>query len=44
MTPIRVGIVGMQIARSWGAIAHLPALIGVAGYKITGVSTTRQER
>lgn len=43
MKPIRVGIVGMQIDRSWGAVAHLPALRAVAGYEVVAVSTTRQE-
>lgn len=43
MTAIRVGIVGMQIDRSWGSIAHVPALRAVGGYEIRAVSTTRQE-
>lgn len=43
MNPIRVGIIGMQIDRSWGAIAHVPALRAVPGYQISAVSTTRQE-
>ncbi len=43
MTPIQVGIIGMQIDRSWGAIAHLPALRAMPGYEISAVSTTRQE-
>jgi len=43
MTPIRVGIIGMQIDRSWGAIAHVPALRAVPGYEISAVSTTRQD-
>lgn len=43
MTPIRVGIIGMQIDQSWAAIAHVPALREIAGYEISAVSTTRQE-
>ncbi|MFA7481456.1 MAG: Gfo/Idh/MocA family oxidoreductase [Vulcanimicrobiota bacterium] len=43
MTPIRVGIIGMQVDRSWGAIAHVPALRALPEYEISAVSTTRRE-
>ena len=39
---IRVGIIGVQLDRSWAAMAHVPALQSLAGYEITAVSTTRQ--
>lgn len=41
--PIKVGIIGMQVDRSWGAIAHVPALRTLPQYEITAVSTTRRE-
>lgn len=41
---IRVGIIGMQPGRSWGAIAHVPALAALSDdYAVTAVSTTRQQ-
>ncbi|MDB5702303.1 MAG: putative oxidoreductase [Sphingomonadales bacterium] len=41
---IRVGIIGMQPDRSWGAIAHIPALAALSNdYVVTALSTTRQE-
>lgn len=41
---IRVGIIGMQPDRSWGAIAHIPALAALSDrYVVTALSTTRQE-
>ena len=41
---IRVGIIGMQPDRSWGAIAHIPALAALPDdYVVTALSTTRQE-
>jgi predicted dehydrogenase len=32
----------MQPGRSWGAVAHVPALQALPGYEIVAVSTTRQ--
>jgi predicted dehydrogenase len=43
MAPIRVGFIGMQIDRSWSAVAHVPALRAVPRYEIRAVSMTRQE-
>ena len=40
---IRVGIIGIQPDRSWGAIAHIPALEALPDYEVTALSTTRQE-
>ncbi len=41
---IGVGMIGMQVERSWSAIAHLPALRLLPDhYAITAVSTTREE-
>jgi len=40
---IKVGIIGVQPDRSWGAIAHIPALRALDDYEITALSTTRQE-
>lgn len=40
---IRVGIIGVQPGRSWGAIAHLPALATLPDYEVTAISNTRQE-
>lgn len=42
MADIRVGIIGIEIDRSWSAIAHIPALRTVPGYRLCAVSTTRQ--
>lgn len=40
---IGVGIIGVQPGRSWAAVAHIPALQALPGYKITALSTTRME-
>lgn len=41
---IRVGIIGVQPDRSWGAIAHLPALAALADdYEVTAVGNSRQD-
>ena len=40
---IRVGIIGVQPGRSWGAVAHLPALAALPGYEVTALSNTRQD-
>ncbi len=38
---LRVGIVGLQPGRSWGAVAHLPALRSLADdYEIVGVANS----
>jgi len=42
MARIRTGIIGMEIGRSWGAVAHVPALRALPDYDITAVGTTRQ--
>lgn len=38
-----VGIIGVQPARSWAAIAHIPALQALPGFEIAALSTTRAE-
>jgi predicted dehydrogenase len=40
---IGVGIIGVQPDRSWGAIAHIPALRALPEYEIVALSTTRQD-
>ncbi|WP_084355826.1 Gfo/Idh/MocA family protein [Novosphingobium lentum] len=40
---IGVGIIGMQPGRSWGAVAHVPALKALDEYDIVALSTTRME-
>lgn len=40
---IGVGIIGVTPGRSWGALAHIPALQALPGYRISAVSTTRME-
>jgi predicted dehydrogenase len=40
---IGVGIIGVQAGRSWGAVAHVPALQSLPGYAVTALSTTRME-
>jgi predicted dehydrogenase len=41
--PIGAGIIGVQPGRSWGAVAHVPALQALPGYAVTALSTTRME-
>lgn len=41
--PIGVGIIGVQPGRSWGALAHVPALQALPGYAVAALSTTRIE-
>jgi predicted dehydrogenase len=41
--PIGVGIIGVQPGRSWGAMAHVPALQALPDYAVTALSTTRME-
>jgi predicted dehydrogenase len=41
--PIGVGIIGVQPGRSWGAVAHVPALQALPDYEVTALSTTRME-
>jgi predicted dehydrogenase len=43
MKPIRVGIIGMEVDRSWSAIGHLPAIRSIPGYEVVAVATTRRE-
>jgi predicted dehydrogenase len=39
--PFRVGIIGLQPGRSWGAVAHLPALAALSDdYTVVGVANT----
>ena len=40
---IGVGIIGLEPGRSWGAVAHIPALRALPDYDIVAVSTRRQE-
>jgi predicted dehydrogenase len=41
---LRVGIVGLQPGRSWGAVAHVPALRALkAEFEIVGVANTSKE-
>ncbi|MCK9506256.1 MAG: Gfo/Idh/MocA family oxidoreductase, partial [Porticoccaceae bacterium] len=40
---IGVGIIGATPGRSWAAIAHVPALRALPGFKVNAVSTTRME-
>lgn len=40
---IRVGVIGANPTGSWAALTHLPALQSLPGYRITAVSTTKQE-
>ena len=39
--PIGVGMIGVQPGRSWGAMAHIPALQALPEYQVTALSTTR---
>jgi len=39
--PIRVGIIGANLDRSWAAAAHLPALAHLDEFAVTAVATTR---
>lgn len=43
MKPIRVGIIGYEIGRSWAAVAHVPALKALPDYEPVAVATTRRE-
>jgi predicted dehydrogenase len=36
---IRVGLVGASLNRSWGAVAHLPALAQLPNFEVTAVAT-----
>ncbi|AGC48384.1 Gfo/Idh/MocA family oxidoreductase [Myxococcus stipitatus DSM 14675] len=40
---IRVGVIGANPTGGWAAFTHLPALQSLPGYRITAVSTTKQE-
>lgn len=40
---IGVGILGYEAGRSWGAIAHVPALRSLPEFEIAAVATTRQQ-
>ncbi|WP_340317379.1 Gfo/Idh/MocA family protein [Rhizorhabdus argentea] len=40
---IGVGMVGVTPGRSWGALAHLPALEVLPDFEVTALSTTRME-
>jgi predicted dehydrogenase len=39
---IRVGIIGIELGRSWAAVAHVPALQALPNYEIVAVSTRRK--
>lgn len=41
--PIGVGVIGVEPGRSWGAMAHIPALQALPGYRVTALSTRRLE-
>lgn len=41
--PLGVGIVGYEVGRSWGAVAHFPALTALDDFTIAAVATTREE-
>ncbi|HVK26484.1 MAG TPA: Gfo/Idh/MocA family oxidoreductase [Actinokineospora sp.] len=43
MRPIRVGVIGASLGKSWGAAAHLPALRALPGFELHAVATTRAE-
>jgi predicted dehydrogenase len=43
MAKIGVGLIGYEAGRSWGAIAHVPALVALPGYEVAAVATSRQE-
>ena len=38
-----IGIIGVQPGRSWAAVAHIPALQALPGFRIAALSTTRME-
>ena len=38
--PIRVGIIGLQPGRSWGAVTPLPALRGLSQFDVVGVANS----
>lgn len=40
---IRVGIIGVQPDRSWGAIAHIPALAALPDFEISALANSRQD-
>ena len=40
---IRVGIIGASMRNGWGRDAHIPPLSTLPEFKITAVSTSRQE-
>src|SRR6266487_5336016 len=41
---IRVGIIGANPDRGWGAVAHIPALKSLSDdFEVTALSTTRRE-
>ena len=40
---IRVGLVGANVVRGWGTLAHVPALRGLEEFEIEAVGTSRQE-
>lgn len=38
-----IGIIGVQPGRSWAAVAHIPALRALPGFRLAALSTTRME-
>ncbi|MFK3980636.1 Gfo/Idh/MocA family protein [Micromonospora sp. NPDC050397] len=40
--PLRVGIVGANPAAGWARVAHVPAIAGNPGLRLTAVATTRE--
>jgi predicted dehydrogenase len=43
VTPLRVGVIGASLERSWAAEAHLPALAALNDFSVSAVCTTRRE-
>ncbi len=41
--PLGVGIIGANPDRGWGLLAHIPGLMAMPEYRLTGVATTRME-
>ena len=41
--PIRVGIIGANVAHGWGTRAHIPALRALPEFQVSAVCTTRME-
>jgi predicted dehydrogenase len=40
---LRVGIIGANVSNGWGARAHLPAVLALPEFELTGVCTSRPE-